>query len=45
MFKTSNLTYKYEKQNKALNNMNLDFSNGNMIGIIGANGSGSLLYL
>lgn len=46
MFKTSNLTYKYEKQNKALNNMNLDFSNGNMIGIIGANGSGkSTLFM
>lgn len=46
MFKVNNLTYKYEKENKAINNISLDFSNGNMIGIIGANGSGkSTLFM
>jgi cobalt/nickel transport system ATP-binding protein len=46
MFKVENLTYKYEKNNKAINNISLDFSNGNMIGIIGANGSGkSTLFM
>lgn len=46
MFKVENLTYKYEKNNKALDNINLDFSNGNMIGIIGSNGSGkSTLFM
>ena len=46
MFKVENLTYKYEKDNKALNNISLDFSKGNMIGIIGSNGSGkSTLFM
>lgn len=46
MFKVNNLTYKYEKENKAINNISLDFSKGNMIGIIGANGSGkSTLFM
>ncbi|MEG2984614.1 MAG: ATP-binding cassette domain-containing protein [Peptostreptococcaceae bacterium] len=46
MFKVSNLTYKYDKKNKAINNISLDFSKGNMIGIIGANGSGkSTLFM
>lgn len=46
MFKVSKLTYKYEKQNKAIDNISLDFSNGNMIGIIGSNGSGkSTLFM
>lgn len=46
MYKVERLTYKYEKNNNALNNINLDFSNGNMIGIIGSNGSGkSTLFM
>ncbi len=46
MFKVSNLAYKYDKSNKAIDNISLDFSNGNMIGIIGANGSGkSTLFM
>lgn len=46
MFKISNLTYKYEKNETALNNINMDFSNGDIIGIIGSNGSGkSTLFM
>lgn len=46
MFKIDNLTYKYEKNSTALNNINMDFSNGNVIGIIGSNGSGkSTLFM
>lgn len=46
MFKINNLTYKYEKNKNALSNINMDFSNGNVIGIIGSNGSGkSTLFM
>lgn len=46
MFKINNLTYKYEKKSIALNNINMDFSKGNVIGIIGSNGSGkSTLFM
>ena len=40
MFKINNLTYKYDKNRKALDNVNMDFDNGDIIGIIGSNGSG-----
>ncbi|HCP7111586.1 TPA: ABC transporter ATP-binding protein, partial [Clostridioides difficile] len=40
MFKINNLTYQYEKNTNALLNINMDFSKGNVIGIIGSNGSG-----
>lgn len=46
MFKISNLTYKYEKKETALDNINMDFSNGDIIGVIGSNGSGkSTLFM
>lgn len=46
MFKINNLTYKYEKKSIALDNIDMDFSNGNIIGIIGSNGSGkSTLFM
>ncbi len=46
MYKVNNLTYEYSKENKALDNINMDFSNGNIIGIIGSNGSGkSTLFM
>lgn len=46
MFKINNLTYQYEKNSIALNNINMDFSKGNVIGIIGSNGSGkSTLFM
>ncbi len=46
MFKINNLTYQYEKESLALNNISMDFSNGDVIGIIGSNGSGkSTLFM
>lgn len=46
MFKISNLNYQYEKNSLALSNINMDFSKGNIIGIIGSNGSGkSTLFM
>lgn len=46
MFKINNLTYKYEKKSEALKSVNMDFSKGNIIGIIGSNGSGkSTLFM
>ena len=46
MFKIKNLTYKYDKKATALNNINMNFSKGNVIGIIGSNGSGkSTLFM
>ncbi|MGL6105618.1 energy-coupling factor ABC transporter ATP-binding protein [Romboutsia sp.] len=46
MFKINNLTYQYEKNAIALNNINMDFSKGDVIGIIGSNGSGkSTLFM
>ncbi|WP_199533609.1 energy-coupling factor ABC transporter ATP-binding protein [Romboutsia maritimum] len=46
MFKINNLTYKYEKNTSALTNINMDFSKGDVIGIIGSNGSGkSTLFM
>ena len=40
MFKVKNLTYKYDKNRKALDNISMDFDKGDIIGIIGSNGSG-----
>ena len=40
MFKINNLTYKYDKNRKALDNVTMDFDRGDIIGIIGSNGSG-----
>lgn len=40
MFKINNLTYKYDKNRKALDNITMDFDRGDVIGIIGSNGSG-----
>ena len=40
MFKINNLTYKYDKNRKALDNVTMDFDKGDIIGIIGYNGSG-----
>ncbi len=40
MFKINNLTYRYDKKNKALDNVSMDFEKGDIIGIIGSNGSG-----
>ncbi|HSQ89988.1 energy-coupling factor ABC transporter ATP-binding protein [Romboutsia sp.] len=46
MFKISNLSYQYEKNSLALSSINMDFSKGNIIGIIGSNGSGkSTLFM
>lgn len=46
MFKINNLTYQYDKKEKALSNINMDFSKGDIIGIIGSNGSGkSTLFM
>ncbi len=46
MFRINNLTYQYEKNTNALLNINMDFSKGNVIGIIGSNGSGkSTLFM
>lgn len=46
MFTIKNLTYKYEKKNEALKSINMDFSKGNIVGIIGSNGSGkSTLFM
>ncbi|MGL5717063.1 MAG: energy-coupling factor ABC transporter ATP-binding protein [Paraclostridium sp.] len=46
MFTVKDLTYKYEKNNEALKSINMDFSKGNIIGIIGSNGSGkSTLFM
>ena len=40
MFRINNLTYKYDKKIKALDNITMDFEKGDIIGIIGSNGSG-----
>ena len=40
MFRINNLTYKYDKKVKALDNITMDFEKGDIIGIIGSNGSG-----
>lgn len=46
MFKINNLTYQYDKKEKALSNISMDFTNGDIIGIIGSNGSGkSTLFM
>ena len=39
MIKIESLEYKYEDGTKALNNINLNLEKGNVVGIIGANGS------
>lgn len=46
MFRVNNLNYQYEKNSLALSNINMDFSKGNVVGIIGSNGSGkSTLFM
>lgn len=46
MFTINNLTYNYEKNSQALSNINMDFSKGDIVGIIGSNGSGkSTLFM
>ena len=46
MFKINNLTYQYEKEKLALLNINMDFSKGDIVGVIGTNGSGkSTLFM
>lgn len=46
MYKIENLSFKYEKNKYALHNINMDFSKGNIIGIIGENGCGkSTLFM
>ena len=46
MYKIENLSFKYEKSRYALKNINMDFSKGDIIGIIGSNGSGkSTLFM
>ena len=40
MIRINNLTYKYDKKIKALDNITMDFEKGDIIGIIGSNGSG-----
>ena len=38
MYKIENLSFKYEKNKFALKNINMDFSKGDIIGVIGDNG-------
>ncbi|WP_099188366.1 energy-coupling factor ABC transporter ATP-binding protein [Tepidibacter mesophilus] len=46
MLKMENITYIYEDKTVALEDINIDFKNGNKIGIIGSNGAGkSTLFL
>lgn len=46
MIRIESLEFKYEDGTKALKDINMDFSKGNIIGVIGANGSGkSTLFL
>lgn len=46
MFRVNSLNYQYEKNNLAISNISMDFSKGNVIGIIGSNGSGkSTLFM
>ena len=40
IFKINKLTYKYDKERKALDSVSMDFNKGDIIGIIGSNGSG-----
>ena len=37
MFKINKLTYKYDKERKALDSVSMDFNKGDIIGIIGSN--------
>ena len=46
MIQTESLEFEYEDGTKALRDIDMDFSKGNIIGVIGANGSGkSTLFL
>lgn len=46
MYKIENLSFEYEKDKRALKNINMDFSKGDIIGIIGENGCGkSTLFM
>ncbi len=46
MIKTEHLTYKYQDNTVALNDVNIDLSNGSKIALIGGNGAGkSTLFL
>lgn len=46
MLRLENVSYTYEDNTKALDNINLDLNRGNIIGLIGSNGAGkSTLFL
>ena len=45
IFKINKLTYKYDKERKALDSVSMDFNKGDIIGIIGSNGSGKSTLL
>lgn len=46
MYKIKKLSFKYEKNKNALKNINMDFSKGDIIGVIGENGCGkSTLFM
>ena len=44
MINVDSLEYEYEDGTKALQNINIDLNKGNVIGIIGANGSGKSTF-
>ncbi|MBR3645393.1 MAG: ABC transporter ATP-binding protein [Lachnospiraceae bacterium] len=45
MIKINNLNFRYNKEQKVLNNINLEISDGETVGVIGANGAGKSTFL